>query len=72
MAAYPWIVPWQRQQQNLDEFPHLKRWFETIQARPAVVKAYGLAEKINATPTVTEASRTLLFGQTASRAGDPK
>jgi GST-like protein len=68
MAAYPWIVPWQRQQQNLDEFPHLKRWFETIQARPAVVEAYRLAEKINAAPTVTEASRALLFGQTASRA----
>ena len=28
MAAYPWIVPHQRQQQNLDDFPNLKRWFE--------------------------------------------
>ena len=30
MAAYPWIVPWKRQAQNLDDFRHLKRWFETI------------------------------------------
>ena len=37
MAAYPWIVPWKRQGQNLDDFPHLKRWFETIRARPATV-----------------------------------
>jgi GSH-dependent disulfide-bond oxidoreductase len=24
MAAYPWIVPWKRQAQNLDDFRHLK------------------------------------------------
>jgi GST-like protein len=66
MAAYPWIVPWQRQQQNLAEFPHLERWFEAIRARPAVVKAYRLAEEINTAPTVTEASKALLFGQSAS------
>ena len=34
MATYPWIVPHERQQQTLDDFPHLKRWFETIRARP--------------------------------------
>jgi GST-like protein len=67
MAAYPWIVLWQRQQQNLDDFPHLKRWLETIQARPAVAKAYALAEKINVAPSVTDASKALLFGQTASQ-----
>ena len=36
MAIYPWIVPYERQGQKLENFPHLKRWFETIQARPAV------------------------------------
>ena len=70
MAAYPWIVPWQRQQQNLNDFPHLKRWFEAIQGRPAVVRAYRLAEEINTAPTVTEASKTLLFGQTAAKTGN--
>ncbi len=30
MASYPWIVPHAAQGQNLDDFPHLKRWFETI------------------------------------------
>ena len=69
MACYPWIVPWQRQQQNLDEFPHLKRWFEQIQARPAVERAYRLAKDINTTPTVTEESKALLFGQTANTVG---
>ena len=47
MAAYPWIVPYERQSQKLEDFPHLKRWFETMQARPAVIRAYEKANKIN-------------------------
>lgn len=66
MASYPWIVPHQRQQQNLDDFPHLKRWFETIRARPAVERAYALVEKINTAPVVSDHSRALLFGQSAA------
>ena len=66
MASYPWIVPHKRQQQNLEDFPHLKRWFETVRARPAVQRAYTLAEKINTAPVVSEESRALLFQQTAS------
>ena len=68
MACYPWIVPWQRQQQKLDDFPNLKRWFELIEARPAVERAYRLAKEINTVPTVTDESKALLFGQTASGA----
>ena len=66
MASYPWIVPHARQQQNLDDFPHLKRWFEAIRARPAVERAYAIAARINNTPVVSEQSRSLLFGQTAA------
>jgi GST-like protein len=65
MAAYPWIVPHERQKQNLDDFPHLKRWFLTIQARPAVIRAYAMAKTINDQPTVSQDSRTHLFGQVA-------
>jgi GST-like protein len=64
MASYPWVVPHERQQQNLDDFPHLKRWFETIAARPAVQRAYALAKDINQLPTVSPESRAHLFGQT--------
>ncbi|BBP02717.1 thiol:disulfide oxidoreductase [Sulfuriferula plumbiphila] len=66
MAAYPWVVPYQRQGQKLDDFPHLKRWFETIQARPAVQRAYQLAQEINEQPVVSDASRSILFDQTAA------
>ncbi len=63
IASYPWIVP-ERQQQNLDEFPHLKRWKEAIAARPAVIRAYALAKTINVQPTVADAqAQRILFGQ---------
>jgi GSH-dependent disulfide-bond oxidoreductase len=67
MAAYPWIVPYKNQGQRLEDFPHLKRWFETVQARPAVIRAYDKAKEINTQPSVsTEESRRILFGQTAA------
>ena len=66
MACYPWIVPYERQQQSLDDFPHLKRWFHTIAERPATQRAYALAETINKVPSVSDAqSRAVLFGQNA-------
>jgi GST-like protein len=66
MAAYPWIVPHERQKQNLDDFPHLKRWFEAIRARPAVVRAYEKGKALSAKPVVDEESRKILFGQSAA------
>ncbi|MGO9514006.1 MAG: glutathione S-transferase N-terminal domain-containing protein [Steroidobacteraceae bacterium] len=65
MAAYPWIVPHEAQGQNLADFPHLRRWFEAIKSRPATIRAYDLAAKINPDPTMTEQQRAILFGQTA-------
>ncbi|WBV41929.1 glutathione binding-like protein [Pseudoroseomonas cervicalis] len=68
MAIYPWIVPYARQGQNLDDFPELSRWFAAIQARPATIAAYARAAEINPTSaaTVNEQSRAILFGQTAA------
>ena len=66
MACYPWIVPHKRQLQNLADFPHLQRWFAAIAARPAVKRAYALAEKINAETTMSEEAKKVLFGQTAA------
>jgi len=65
MASYPWVVPYERQKQNLDDFPNLKRWFEAIRARPAVVRAYEKGRAINTKPTIDDESRKILFGQTA-------
>ena len=66
IACYPWIVPWKRQQQNLDDFIHLRRWFDTVRERPATVRAYAKGEPFSSRPTVTEDGKKLLFGQTAA------
>ncbi len=63
MAVYPWIVPHQQQQQNLSDFPNLKRWFESIQNRSAVKKAYEIAKNLKTEATITEDSKKILFGQ---------
>jgi GSH-dependent disulfide-bond oxidoreductase len=68
MAAYPWIVPYKRQGQNLEDFPHLRRWFEAMGERPAVKRAYARAKEINTAPVVSEESKKVLFGQTAAPA----
>jgi GSH-dependent disulfide-bond oxidoreductase len=68
MACYPWVVPHERQGQNIADFPNLKHWLDTIAARPAVVRAYELAPKINpsAGGIRTAEERAILFGQTAA------
>ena len=44
IAAYPWIVPWKRQQQDLNSFPNLRRWFNAVRSRPATQRAYAKGE----------------------------
>lgn len=48
MAIYPWIVPWEKQSQNINDFPALKKWFEMMGKRPAVMRAYKVAEGLGA------------------------
>ena len=67
MACYPWIVPHERQGQKLEDFPNVKRWFEAIKARPAVIRAYEWCEKIR-NPGVNDETRKVLFGQAGAAA----
>jgi GSH-dependent disulfide-bond oxidoreductase len=73
MAIYPWIVPHEAQGQTLDDFPALKRWFESVRARPATERAYAWGPKINPNgPGIrTEEERKILFGQTAATTQAP-
>ena len=64
MACYPWIVLHERQGQDLNDFSNLKRWFETIQKRPAVARAYAIAKQVNPDARgMTEEAKKILFGQ---------
>jgi GSH-dependent disulfide-bond oxidoreductase len=68
IACYPWVVPWERQGQNLADFPNLKRWFEAIRNRPSTLRAYDKAKEVNPQFNVpmTEDAKKILFGQTAA------
>ncbi len=67
MAIYPWIVPYEAQSQNLDDFAHVKRWFEAVGARPATVRAYAKGEELRpGNPVMTDEQKKVLFGQTAA------
>jgi GSH-dependent disulfide-bond oxidoreductase len=63
MACYPWIVPYERQQQKLEDFPNLKRWFESMRDRPAVIRAYEKGKSFMTQGAMTEESKKILFGQ---------
>jgi len=66
MAAYPWIVPHERQRQKLEDYPNVKRWFEAIKARPATQRAYDIVKTVNpGAPPMTADAKKILFGQDA-------
>ncbi|WP_293880196.1 glutathione binding-like protein [Sphingomonas sp.] len=64
MAIYPWIVPHENHKQNLADHPHLKRWFDRVGARPAVLKVYAGKEAAYGARTtpMTDEERAILFG----------
>lgn len=45
MACIGWVKPYKRQGQDLDDFPNVKRWFETMMARPAVERGIRTGEE---------------------------
>jgi GST-like protein len=67
MASYPWIIA-ERQGQDLEDFPNLRRWHAAIKARPATQRAYAKVKEVNpnAGGIRTEAERRILFGQDRS------
>jgi len=66
IACYPWIVPHAPHGQDLAEFPHLRRWFEAIGRRPAVLRTYdGVEDVYSGKPALTDEQRRVLFGRDA-------
>ena len=62
IATFPWLRSYERQGQRLEDFPDLKRWFETIAARPAVQRGLKvLAERSRPGPIDAKA-REVMFG----------
>ena len=66
IATYPWLQSYERQGQDIDEFPNLKRWFDTIEARPAVRRGNKVMTDIAKSP-MDEKAREVMFGATQYR-----
>ncbi len=62
MAVFPWIRPYERQGQKLEDFPNLKRWFNAIDARPAVKKGLELLAEKRRTGPMDDKAKEVLFG----------
>lgn len=67
MAAWPWVVPYKRQGQSLEEFPHLGRWFAAVKTRPAVERGFAVGRELRGEGALDEKARQVLFGQRARK-----
>jgi len=62
MATFPWLRSYERQGQNLDDFPNVKRWFETIATRPAVGRALEHLKEHQTQGPIDAKAREMMFG----------
>jgi GST-like protein len=66
IACVGWVRLAERQGQDLSQFPHLLRWFETVRARPAVKRAFAIRVAAASAVDVKDPKvRAVLFGQRA-------
>ena len=63
MAIWPWLRNWKGQGQNMDEHPHLKRWFENVGERPAVQRGIKVLADLRK-PVMDDRDKETLFGAT--------
>lgn len=69
MAIFPWARLWERQGQDISEFPNMKAWFARIEARPEVEKALavGREERAKFNLASDKSAQSVLFGQRARK-----
>ena len=69
MACIGWALGWERQKMDIAEFPNVKRWIDTMLARPAVERgiAVGKEEREKMQLSSNKDQQAILFGQRARR-----
>ena len=67
MACIGWAQLWERQGQDIKQFPNLESWIERMKARPAVAKglALGLEKRDQSSFDKDKEQQAVLFGQKA-------
>ena len=64
IITYPWLRHPHRRGVDFDAFPHVKRWFEAIDARPAVQRGCAVLAEHQRKGPITDTAREVLFGRT--------
>ena len=65
IASFPWVMPYKRYGQDLDNFENLRRWFDSIKSRPAVRRGCDVGKDWQRDEARNERARALMFGQNA-------
>jgi GST-like protein len=63
MASFPWVMPYKRLGADLDRFPNLRRWFDTLKARPAVQRGSDLGKDWQRMAADSDRAHAVMFGQ---------
>ena len=63
IACFPWVMPYRRLGNDLDKFTHLRRWFDTLKARPALQRGIDLGKDWQRDEARNEQARAMLFDQ---------
>ncbi|WP_207477966.1 glutathione S-transferase N-terminal domain-containing protein [Arenibaculum pallidiluteum] len=63
IAVFPWSRGAERQGVDLAELPNVRRWFEAIDARPAVRKGLELLKEHVRTGPLDDKARDVMFGK---------
>lgn len=65
MATFPWALSYKRQGIDLEEYPHVHRWFDLMKSRPAVYKAVEVGKEMrrDLAAGMTSETRSVLFGK---------
>lgn len=63
IACFPWVMPYRRLGNDLDKFTHLRRWFDTLKARPALQRGIDLGKDWQRDEARNEQARAMLFEQ---------
>lgn len=65
IASFPWVLPYRRLGNDLDNFPNLRRWFDSLKDRPAVQRGVNLGKGWRRDEARNEEARAMMFDQNA-------
>ncbi len=62
-ASFPWVAPYKRLGNDLDKFTNVRRWFDTLKARPGVRRGMDVGKDWESDLSRREEARAILFEQ---------